>query len=181
MLSINTSMDRYFKPILSNLKINLGYSKSDYKNIVNNSELRKVNSINYNYGFELRSAFKGFFNYNIGSKWTINEIKTTTVNSFTNNETFLDLLFDINDKFSFQVQNERYFFGNIDNENNTYYFSDVEARYNLNENKLSFSLSGKNLFNTNTFKTFSISDINTSITEYRLLSRYVLLKMKYRF
>ena len=115
MLSINTSMDRYFKPILSNLKINLGYSKSDYKNIVNNSELRKVNSINYNYGFELRSAFKGFFNYNIGSKWTINEIKTTTVNSFTNNETFLDLLFDINDKFSFQVQNERYFFGNIDN------------------------------------------------------------------
>ena len=181
MLSINTSMDRYFKPILSNLKINLGYSKSDYKNIVNNSELRKVNSINYNYGFELRSAFKGFFNYNIGSKWMINKIKTTTENSFTNNETFLDLLFDINDKFSFQVQNERYFFGNIDNENNTYYFSDVEARYNLNENKLSFSLSGKNLFNTNTFKTFSISDINTSITEYRLLSRYVLLKMKYRF
>lgn len=181
MLSINTSMDRYFKPILSNLKINLGYSKSDYKNIVNNSELRKVNSINYNYGFELRSAFKGFFNYNIGSKWMINKIKTTTENSFTNNETFLDLLIDINDKFSFQIQNERYYFGNTDNENSTYYFSDLEARYNLNENKLSLSLSGKNLFNTDTFKTFSINDVSTSLTEYKLLSRYVLLKMKYRF
>jgi hypothetical protein len=181
ILSVNTKIDKYFKSLSSNLKLNLGYSKSNYKNVVNNSELREVNSINYNYGFEIRSAFKGFFNYNIGSKWTVNEIKTTINNSFTNNEFFLDLLFDINDNLSFQIQNERYFFGNIDSENSTYYFSDLEARYTLKEKKISFSLSGKNLFNTNTFRTFSISDINTSTTEYRLLPRYVLLKMEYRF
>ncbi len=181
MLSINTNIDKYFKSLSSNLKLNLGYSKSNYKNVVNNSELREVNSINYNYGFEIRSAFKGFFNYNIGSKWIVNEIKTTINNSFTNNEIFLDLIFDINANLSFQIQNERYFFGNIGSENNTYYFSDIEARYNLKENKLSFSLSGKNLFNTDAFRTFSISDINTSTTEYRLLERYVLLKLEYSF
>jgi hypothetical protein len=181
MVSINTNIDRYFKSLSSNLKLNLGYSKSNYKNVVNNSELREINSINYNYGFEIRSAFKNFFNYNIGSKWTVNEIKTTINNSFTNNETFLDLLFDINDNISFQIQNERYFFGNIDAENSTYYFSDIEARYTLKENKLNFSLSGKNLFNTNTFRTYSINDISTSTTEYRLLPRYVLLKIEYRF
>ncbi|QMU64576.1 MAG: TonB-dependent receptor [Flavobacteriaceae bacterium] len=181
ILSINTNIDRYFKSLSSNLKLNLGYSKSNYKNVVNNSVLREVKSTNYNYGFEIRSAFKGFFNYNIGSKWTVNEIKTTINNSFTNNELFLDLLFEINDNLNFQIQNERYFFGNIDSENNTYYFSDIEARYTLKENKLSFSLSGKNLFNTNTFRTYSISDISTSTTEYRLLPRYVLLKMEYRF
>jgi len=181
MLSVNTNIDRYFKSLSSNLKLNLGYSKSNYKNVVNNSELREVKSTNYNYGFEIRSAFKDFFNYNIGSKWTINEIKTTINNSFTNNEIFLDLLFDINDNLSFQIQNERYFFGNIDSKNSTYYFSDLEARYTLKENKISFSLSGKNLFNTNTFRTYSINDISTSSTEYRLLPRYVLLKMEYRF
>lgn len=180
-LSVNTNIDRYFKFASSNLKLNLGYSKSNYKNVINNSELREVKSTNYNYGFEIRSAFKGFFNYNIGSKWTVNEIKTNINTSFTNNETFLDLLFDINKNLSFQILNERYFFGNVDTKNNTYYFSDVEARYTLKENKLSFSLSGKNLFNTDTFKTFSISDISTSTTEFKLLPRFVLLKMEYRF
>ena len=180
-LSVNTNIDRYFKFASSNLKLNLGYSKSNYKNVINNSELREVKSTNYNYGFEIRSAFKGFFNYNIGSKWTVNEIKTNINTSFTNNETFLDLLFDINENLSFQILNERYFFGNVDTKNNTYYFSDVEARYTLKENKLSFSLSGKNLFNTDTFKTFSISDISTSTTEFKLLPRFILLKMEYRF
>lgn len=181
ILSANTNIDRYFKFLYSNLKVNLGYSKSNYKNVVNNSELREVKSTNYNYGFDIRSGFKGFFNYNIGSKWTVNKIKTTINNSFTNNTVFLDLLFDINDNFIFQIQNERYFFGNIDTENSTYYFSDIEARYTLKENKISFSLSGKNLFNTNTFRTFSINDISTSTKEYRLLPRYILLKMEYRF
>lgn len=57
---------------------------------------------------------------------------------------------------------------------NKYYFADLEARYILKENKLTFSLSGNNLFNTETFRNYSISDINISNTEYRLLPRYVL-------
>ena len=180
-LTVFTDVNKYFKIISSNFKILASYTKSNYKNVVNNSELREIKSVNYNYGFELRSGFQGIFNYHIGSKWSTNEIQTTISNSFTNNETFLDLLFDVNDNLSFQIQNERYFFGNVDAENNTYYFSDIEARYTLKENKLIFSLSGKNLFNTDTFRTFSISDISTSTTEYRLLPRYVLLKVKYRF
>ena len=181
VISIKTNVNRYFESFSSNLKLNVSYSKSNYKNVVNNSELREVNTTNYNYGFEVRSGFHGFFNYHFGSKWVENKIKTTINNSFTNNESFLDLLFNISDNFIFQIQNERYFFGNLDSKKNTYYFSDVEAKYTLKENKLSFTLSGKNLFNTNTFKTFSISDISTSITEYQLLPRYVLLKVKYRF
>ena len=181
MLSINSNVDKYFKSLSSNLKLNLGYSKSNYKNVVNNSELREVKSTNFNYGFEIRSGFRGFFNYSTGSKWMINEIKTTTSNSFINNIIFLDLLFEINDKLIFQIQNERYLFGNIDAENNTYYFSDIEARYTLKENKISFSLSSKNLFNTDTFRAYSINDISTSTTEYQLLPRYVLFKMVYRF
>jgi hypothetical protein len=178
---IFSDINRYFKFISSNFKIKISYTNSNYKNIINNSDLREVKSTNYNYGFELRSGFQGVFNYHFGSKWTINRIKSTINNSFTNNTSFLDLSFDINEKFNFQIQTERYFFGNIDAENSTYYFADLEARYKLKKNKLTLSLQGKNLFNTETFRTFSISDISTSTTEYRLLSRYVLLKMEYRF
>jgi len=86
------------------------------------------------------------------------------------------------DKFNVGIQAERYFFGNLNTDNDdTYYFADFNARYTVKENKLTFSLSGKNLFNTERFKEFSISDIGNSTTEYRLLPRYVLLKMKYRF
>ncbi len=180
-LSISSSFDRYFKPIKSNLKINLGATKTNFKNIVNNSSLREVKQFNADYGFELRSGFRGFFNYHIGSKWNYNQVETTIKNSFTDNMSFLDLSFIFSDKFNIQLQSERYFFGNLDKENNKYYFLDLEARYVVKENKLTFFLSGNNLFNTETFRNYSISDINISNTEYRLLPRYVLLKMEYRF
>jgi hypothetical protein len=180
-LTISSSIDRYFKPIKSNLKINLGATKTNFKNIVNNSNLREVKNFNADYGFELRSGFRGFFNYHIGSKWNYNEVQTTIKNSFTDNMSFLDLSFMFSDKFNIQVQSERYFFGNLDKNSNKYYFLDLEARYVVKENKLTFFLSGNNLFNTETFRNYSISDTNISQTEYRLMPRYVLLKLEYRF
>ena len=181
-VTIFADLNNYIKIISSNLKLVSSYTKSNYKNVVNNSELREINAINYNYGFELRSGFQGIFNYHFGSKWRTNQIEASAINnSFTNNVSFMDLSFDINDKFNFQIQTERYFFGNIDANNSTYYFADLEARYKLKKNKITLSLQGKNLFNTETFRTFSISDISTSTTEYRLLERFVLLKLEYRF
>jgi hypothetical protein len=180
-LSVSSELDYYVKKVKNNFKVSFGLSKINFKNIVNNSELREVKNINVDYGFELRSGFRGFFNYHIGSKWTYNQVKTIIKNDFTNNMTFLDFMFVINNKFNIQVQTERYFFGNLENKKSRYYFLDVEARYVVKENKLTFMLSGNNLFNTETFRNYNISDINISQTEYKLIPRYVLLKMEYRF
>ena len=180
-ISFSSSIDRYFKPIQSNLKLTLGATKSNFKNSVNNTNLREVTNLSADYGFELRSGFKGFFNYHVGSKWNYNQVKTTIKNDFTDNMSFLDLSMQFNDTFNVQVQGERYFFGNLDKESNQYYFLDVEARYAVKPNKLTFFLSGNNLFNTQTFRNYSISDIAVSQSEYRLQPRYVLLKMEYRF
>lgn len=179
-LSINTKMDYFFKIISSNLKLDLGYTKGEFKNIVNSSDPRLVTSNNYNYGLELRSGFKGIFNYHIGTKWTTSEVKTNIKNSFTNNVSFLDLTFVFNERFDLQAQIERYYFGNLETEN-TYYFLDFDIRYKLIKNKLTFGLTGKNLLDTKVFRNVSISDIGTSTTEYRLLPRFGLLKMEYRF
>lgn len=179
-ISVNSKLDYYFKFMSSNLKVDLGYTQSEFKNIVNNSNLRRVTSNNYNYGLELRSGFKGVFNYHLGTKWTTTEIETTISNSFTDNVSFLDLSFVFSDKFDTQIQSERYYFGNLQTDN-TYYFLDFDARYKLIDNKLTLGITGKNLFNTERFRNFSISDIGTSTTEYRLLPRFVLLKLEYRF
>jgi hypothetical protein len=180
-LTISSSIDRFFKPIKSNLKFNLGTTITNFKNIVNNSDLREVKNLNADYGFEMRSGFRGFFNYHIGSKLTYNQVETTIKNNFTNNMTFLDLSFMFSNTFNIQMQSERYYFGNLDKSNNQYYFLDVEARYAVKENKLTFFLSGNNLLNVETFRNYSISDINISQTEHRLMPRYVLLKMELRF
>lgn len=179
-LSAFSNIDYYFKLLNSNLKINFGGSKTNFKNIINNSNLREIKSFNADYGFELRSGFKKFFNFHFGSKWTYNQVKASIENEFTNNMSFLDLSFMFSKKFNIQLQSERYFFGILNNQN-IYYFLDTEAKYTIKENKLTFFLTGNNLFNINTFKNYSISDINISNTEYRLLPRYLLLKMELRF
>ncbi len=180
-ISINSKLDYYFKFISSNLKLDIGFSKSNYKNVINNSNLREVKSKNYNYGLEFRSGFKGMFNYHIGTKWTTNKIEVSAINnSYTNNESFLDLFFVFNKNFDIQLQSERYYFGDLDTEKN-YYFLDFDMRYTIKKDKLTLGLTGKNLFNTSSFRNFSISDIGTSTTEYRLLERFVLLKVEYRF
>jgi hypothetical protein len=182
LLSVSSKFDYYFKKISSNLKVDIGFSKSNYKNVINNSNLREVKASNYNYGLELRSGFQGVFNYHIGTKWMTNKIETIAINnSFIDNVSFLDFSFVFNDRFNIEFQTERYFFGNLDKENNTYNFLDFNANYTIKKNKLTIALTGKNLFNTKNFRTFSISDISRSTTEYKLLERFLLLKMEYRF
>ncbi len=180
-ISINSNIERYLRFIKSNLKLDLGYVQSNYKNIVNNSGVREINSRNYSYGLELRSGFTGLFNYHLGTKWTTSNIDTETFsNSFTDNMSFLDLSFFFNDRFDTQIKGERYYFGNLQ-QDNTYSFLDIDATYHLKPNKVTLSLEGRNLFNTETFTNFTISDIGTSTTSYRLLPRFALLKLKYRF
>lgn len=180
LFTVASKMDYYFKIISTNLKLDLGYTKNNYKNSINNSNLREVKTDNIIYGLELRSGFKGFFNYHIGTKWTTTKIETTIKNSFTNNLSFLDLFFVFNKKFNVDIQTERYNFGNLQT-NKVYYFLDFNAKYNVIKSKLTFGLTGKNLFNTKSFREFSISDIGNSTTEYRLLPRFILFNLKYRF
>jgi hypothetical protein len=179
-ININSKLDYFFKFIASNLKLDVGYTQNEFKNIVNGSDLREITSINYNYGWELRSGFNGVFNFHLGTKWSTTQIQTTIENAFTDNISFMDASFVFNDKFNVQLQSERYHFGNLQTDN-TYYFFDFDARWTAIKNKLTFGLSGRNLFNTQRFRNFTVSDIGTATTQYRLLPRFVLLKMEYRF
>ncbi|MFO7743945.1 MAG: TonB-dependent receptor, partial [Psychroflexus sp.] len=71
-------------------------------------------------------------------------------------------------------------FGNLES-NRDYYFSDLTAMYKSKNKKLNLSLSAKNLFNTQTFRNFNITDISTSTISYRLLPRIILLNVDFKF
>jgi hypothetical protein len=180
LFTTNSTVNYFIKKLESNVKINFVYTQSEFKNIINNSELRQIISTNYNYGLEFRTALDCVINFHLGSNWFSTIIRTTTLNKFTDNVSFLDLTLLLNKKLNIDIQSERYYFGNLPADNK-YYFLDIDARYTVKENKIIFMLSGKNLFNTNTFRNYTISDIGNSTTEYRLMPRYIMLKMEYRF
>lgn len=176
----NINIERYFQKLSTNVKLNLNFVKSEYENIVNDKP-RNVKFGNYNYGVEFRSGFSGMLNFNFGTSWKYNKIISEIETSYTDNVSFLNLNFMANENLNFEIESERYFYGNLSKNENKYYFLDFNATYSLDKEKLSFSLQGRNLFNTHTFRSYSISDISISSTEYRLLPRYVLLKATYRF
>lgn len=178
LMNGSLSIDRYLPFVSSNLKLTGNYSITNYQNVVNEI-FREVKSKNYSIGFELRSAFTGPLNYHIGSKIQEFDVQTNFRNSYSNNMSFVDLLFRINKNSILQLQTERYYFGNI-GDDNEYYFLDIDWRYVIIPNKLTVNLSGKNLFNTNTFKTASLTDVSFMVTQYQLLPRFVLLSAEIR-
>ncbi len=179
-ISANTTIDRYIKPISSNIKLNLGVTNSTFKNIVNNL-LKDVNNIYGRYGLELRSGFLGAFNFHIGTNWISTETTSNTISfNAMRNTSFFDITININNQLNFSLQNERYFFKELENNNNEYYFSDFTVRYTPKSKKWNFMLSGQNLLNTKTFRDVFIDDITNSITKYSLRERTILLTVDFR-
>jgi len=176
----NITIDYYFKFIRTNLKLNFGGNASKFQNYVNDSDIRNITSNGIDYGFELRSGFNGIFNYHVGSKWNYSEFKTNYKVAYTNNRSFVNLTFRFNKKLFATLRNERYYFGGLSQGKKDFYFSDFNINYNMND-KIQFEFMLNNIFNNDTFRSYSITDISVSETNYKLISRYALLKVSYRF
>ena len=179
-LSVNLNLDKFVDKISSNFKINGSFSQNNFENIVNSSNIREIESLRYTYGAEMRSAFSGFFNFHIGTEWETMQVQTTIKNKNTDNMSFFDLNFSLSQKLTFQIANERYYFGSLDRDN-IYYFTDLDAQYVIKKNALTLKFTAQNIWNTDNFASYYISDTAISNTQYRLLPRYFLLKIDFRF
>ncbi len=179
--SFNLTADYYFKNISSNLKLRGSLAQSNFKNIINDSDLRSVEQTVVTGGVEMRSAFTGFFNYHIGTSYDWTQVATSQTNSFLNNRSFLDLSFVFTDRITAVVKGERFYFGNINEGDNTYYFLDADLRYSKEKSKWSFGITARNLANTQQFRNSFINDVASSTVSFRLLPRYVLFQTTFRF
>lgn len=180
MIFFNLNADYYLRKIKSNFKVTLGGSTSNYQNFVNESDIRDITSTTTNYGLEVRSGFNGVFNYHLGTKWSYSRFKTSSTFDYTNNRTFLNLNLRFSQKLYMTLSSERYYFGNLSQSKRDFYFSDLNIDFQLTE-KLRFNFAINNIFNTDTFVSYSLSDISVSETSYRLIPRFALLKVEWRF
>lgn len=178
-VSFQTDSNIYLQSLASNLKIKLGYNKQNYENSVN-GDLRNVDASTFNYGVELRSAFTGPFNFHIGTEWFNSIYKTTIKQESTRNRSFLDIVYEPLENLILTLNSSQYYFSDLDRDNDMYYFMDFEAKYPLIKNKLSISITGKNLLNTRTFRDVNISDTGIFKAEYQLLPRFLMLKANIR-
>lgn len=176
----NTTLDYYIRKLKTNVKFKVNYFSSRYENKVNNSDLRTIVSNNLQYGIEFRTAFRGNFNFHLGSEFSNVSLKTNELkNHYINNFSFFSVYLNLNKKWDLQA-NFEYYNTERFNEKKSYNFLDIVSKYQFNE-KLYLSVFGRNLFNTHYFTNQSISDINIATTTYQLIPRYVMLSVEYKF
>ncbi|OYQ43252.1 hypothetical protein CHU92_03600 [Flavobacterium cyanobacteriorum] len=178
--SINLRSHFVIKKLKGSLAIDALGTQAIYYNQVNESGLRKNTMYSQIYSLRWRSSFKSAFNFNTGTEWNFSQIQSDNTFNNTSKYTYLDLQYTVTDKLRITAKGEHYNFGGVDN-NDDYFFADIEASYSFDKDKYSIGLDVRNLFNTKEFTTYSVSDIGYSSNSFRLLPRYALLSLRYRF
>ena len=178
----NASFSSYFviKKLKGSVKANVRANKSVYYNMVNDLGLRKISYYNQTYTLGWYSDFKKAFDFGIGTEWIYNQNKSELTFKNSTKVSFLDLMYKYGNNFTAKLTNEYYNFGGVDRFSD-YIFSDLESSYAFKDKKYIVSLTAHNLFNTDAFTTYSISDTGYYTGSYRLLPRYVMLSLKFRF
>lgn len=173
------AVNYYLRKIRSNFKISYTTNISQYEDQIDNGNFRNVASLYNRIGFQLKSGWKKSLNYTIGTNLNISKIKTDQQdNKVLNQQAFLEIFFEFNEKTKIEVKNNYYSFNGYFNKNNSYNFLDLKINYQYDKN-ISFSLIGNNLFNVKNFKETSITSYSTYTTEYKLFPRYVILELNF--
>ncbi len=168
------------KPLEGTISLNAGVNRLVYYNVVNNSGLRKNILYSQNYKLNWKSNLDSYFNFDFGTEWTFSKVKSDYTFSSSYALSYLDLIFQVSDNLNIRAKSEYYYFGG-EGVNNNYFFADAEARYSFAKDKYTIGLDARNLFNTQNFTTYSVSDIGHSTNSYRLLPRYIMATFKFRF
>ncbi len=181
-LSFNFLIDKYIPFLESTIKLSSNYSISEYKNIVNNSELRNNKSQFSNTKLFIKTAFDGFINFENTVSFIKSISENENDNQFSNeslNNTFKIILKPSKKWFLFLSSD--YFLPNKSQKSENYMFLDATIRYKPKNKKLAFNFMAKNVLNEDNFEQIQTSDFSTNIYRTNILPRYYLLNMTYNF
>ncbi len=184
--NISASFERYFPKFYFRLKVRPSLTLGNYYNTLNGSNIRETSTTNGAVDISIRSAYLKWFNFHFGTTITQSNSRTFTENlSYNTNSnsagSFLDFYLKFSDKFSGRIANELFYFKQQSNLGQNYFFANAYIDYNIIRSSLSVSLSINNIFNTNAFITSTVNDYSTQINKIRLLPRYALLEINFRF
>ena len=185
--NVRVAFDNYISPIHWRVKIIPSYSLINYQNNLNGSDVRQTEAQTKSVELSIKSGYLKWFNFNAGSTFSFSNVTTTSPNlEFkTGNQSvgaFIDFTMHYNIKFFIKLENEVYSFKqSSENTWQKYYFSNASLNYYAMTNKLDISFEVKNVLNTTEFITSSVTDYYTQINRVRLLPRYFIFSVSYRF
>ena len=181
-LNLNFLIEKYIPYLESTIRFKSNYAISNYKNIVNNSELRNNENKLFSSELFMKTAFDIIINFENVFQYNQNISQSNNGSNLKN--TLINNTFKIIIKPSkkwFVLFSSDYFVPNTTNKNENYIFLDTTLRYKPENKIFDFSLVAKNILNKNTFTQFQTSDYSTSIFQNNLLSRYIMMNVTYNF
>jgi hypothetical protein len=182
-LTANMRVSKYIPFLESTFKLTSTFNHSNFKNIVNSSELRN-NEMNF-FRNELffKTAFDFALNFESTSTFQNSVAKSQgQQKQFTNSsfqETFSVLVRPFN-RWRWTVSAD-YFLPNSDDKSVDFLFLNSSFDYQANDNKWRLGLELKNLFNENNFEQIQNNDYSTTIFRSTLLPRYFLVTFSWNF
>ena len=179
-LNLNLSTEKFISKLSSSVKLSSTVSKSNYKNIVNTTDLRNNISSNVSNELTIKTAFDTKINFENQTTYFYSSNKSE--NSGTINNKMFSNSLKIKYKHSssiFSVIGGDYFLPNTNNTNNNYLFLDFSVIYKPKDKKYEFNLIGKNLLNNTVFSQIQTSDFSRNILQNNLISRYIFVNFTY--
>ncbi len=172
----NLGITKYLGNLPISIKLNTNQSWSNNFVIINNS-YGKVK--NYNSYYRLQGTtylkiplnFKFHFQYNY-STGQLNDQKTS--NKYL--ESSLNSILELSKKWIVEMNNDYYSIND-----NHFLFSNMKVNYNPEKSRWSYMIMANNLSNINEFSNIYISEYQERSSSFRIVPRYILLNLKYRF
>ncbi len=186
-LIFSSGLEYFSTKLSSRLKIRPTVSTGWYQNTLNDNILRNTQTLMSAIDLSVRSGFLGWFNYHFGTTLTYSNVKTdalgTTLSKAQNTSigAFLDLHLKFSNRLTGKLENEVFQFRQSQSPPQYYGFVNSSLSYEISRSRVYLTLTGRNLLNTKEFVNAYISDFSTQINRVRLLPRYVLLELNFRF
>ncbi|TXK72485.1 hypothetical protein [Mesonia sp. HuA40] len=180
--NINMQVSKYIPFIESTLKLTSNYILSNFRNIVNNSDLRQnenqflSNSFFWKTAFEIPVNFENTFSYRYSNSKSENQL--AFINKSWQN-TF-KIILKPNRKW-FVILSSDYYLPNTKQSDEQFFFLDATLRHRPKSKKWGASFTMRNITNENNFEQVQTSDISTTIFRSNLLPRYFLLNLSWNF
>jgi hypothetical protein len=181
-LNANFLIEKYIPSFQSTVRLKSDYSVSNYKNIVNNSDLRNNKNQFFSTELFMKTAFDSKINFENVFRYKTNKSQSENSESFTNetvNNTFKIIAKP--NKNLFILLSSDYFLPNTKKTNENYLFLDATLRFTPNSKKFELNVIAKNILNKTNFIQIQTTDYSTSSFQSNLLTRYFMLSISYSF
>jgi len=180
--NMNIQISKYIPFIESTLKLTSNYTLSNFRNIVNNSDLRQNQNHFFSNSFFWKTAFETPVNFENTFTYQYSNSKSENQSAFINKswQNTFKIIVKPNKKW-FVILSSDYYLPNTEQSDEQFFFLDATLRHRPKSKKWGASFTMRNITNENNFEQVQTSDISTTIFRSNLLPRYFLLNLTWNF